>query len=120
MPGARINLFELLLRDRNNSALAPEHDRSAGGRALVEGQNVAFHALSIASRSSFEALRSLIPKYRLFAEIRFVGHVASERGVIAEHFVFRHRLARLHRLEEVPEVWFHIIPIVSLVSGGRI
>src|SRR5581483_675802 len=61
LPRARIDLLELLLRNRNNSALAPEHDRSAGGRALVEGQNVAFHALSIGQPLSFEALGSLIP-----------------------------------------------------------
>jgi hypothetical protein len=41
--GLRKNLLELLLSNGNGTPVFAEHDRSAGGRALVEGENAIGH-----------------------------------------------------------------------------
>src|SRR6266516_5906739 len=51
-----------------------------------------------------DRLRRLVPRHRGPPEIRLVGHVTGERGVVAEHHVLDHRLPGAHRLEKVPEV----------------
>ena len=45
-----------------------------------------------------------------FAEIGFVGHVASEGGVVTKDGVFGHLLMVAHPLEKTPEVWFFFVP----------
>src|SRR6266850_80846 len=44
------------------------------------------------------------------AEIGFVGHVAGQRGVVAEDCVFGNLLMVSHALEISPEVWFFLVP----------
>src|SRR6266849_10949132 len=44
------------------------------------------------------------------AEIGFVGHVASQRGVVAEDGVFGNLLMVSHALEKPPEVRFFLVP----------
>src|ERR1041384_4126066 len=39
-----------------------------------------------------------------FMEVGVVGHVAADRGVVAEGGVFHRRPSRSHRLEKVPQV----------------
>ncbi len=56
--------------------------------------------------------------HRAFSEIRFVGQVASERGVVAEDDVLHHRLPRAHRLEEIPEMRLQIVVVVAVEGDG--
>src|SRR6266702_271721 len=60
--------------------------------------------------SGFDLAGGGVPGHGRAAEIRFVGHVAGQRGVVAENGVFRHRLAVLHALEEFPEMRFFLVP----------
>src|SRR5437762_10204631 len=54
--------------------------------------------------SLLDRLRRLVPRDRGPPEIRLVGHVTGERGVVAEHDVLDHWLPGPHRLADVPEV----------------
>src|SRR6266568_9167046 len=60
--------------------------------------------------SGFDLAGGGVPGHGRAAEIRFVGHVARQRRVVAENGVFRHRLAVLHALEEFPEMRFFLVP----------
>ena len=37
-----------------------------------------------------------------------------DRGMITEDGVLRHLLSRFGRLKEIPEVWFHVVPVRTL------
>src|SRR6266699_5261863 len=60
--------------------------------------------------SGFDLAGGGVPGHGRAAEIRFVGHVAGQRGVVAENGVFRYRLAVLHALEKFPEVGLFFVP----------
>src|SRR3984885_5569359 len=64
-----------------------------------------------------DGLRSRIPDDWLPAEIGFVRHMTSDCGVIAEHCILGHRLARFHRLEKDIQVWAHVSPVVPAIHG---
>src|SRR5271168_2055858 len=63
-----------------------------------------------------DGFRSLVPRYGTFAEVRLVGHVAGDRGVVAEDRIFCHGLTRLDRLEKHVEVRTHVVPVVAVVD----
>ena len=44
--GLRVNLFVLLLRNRNDSSVAVENNKARAGRSLIDGANVIRHFLS--------------------------------------------------------------------------
>src|SRR5712664_4574306 len=50
------------------------------------------------------------------AEIGFVGHVAGQRGVVAEDGVFGNLLMVSHALEKSPEVRFFLVPGSAAVA----
>src|SRR5215472_2193522 len=50
------------------------------------------------------------------AEIGLVGHVAGQRGVVAENGVFRERLAGFDRREKRPQVRLHVVKVIALIS----
>src|SRR5882724_226488 len=56
-----------------------------------------------------------VPGDRGAAEIGFVGHVASQRGVVAEDGILGHLLMVLGALEEFPEMWLNFVPRDALV-----
>src|SRR6266568_1289803 len=60
--------------------------------------------------SGFDLAGGGVPGHGRAPEIRFVGHVAGQRGVMAEDGVLRRRLAVLHALEEFPEMRFFLVP----------
>src|ERR1017187_2464302 len=97
------------------TAVAMRSSRSEGegssGSARAENSDPWF--LRVLRLNSF---RSRIPSDWLLTEIRFVRHVTGDGRVVAEHCIFCHRLARLHRLEKDVEVRTHIVPIVSLIN----
>src|SRR6266513_4426261 len=51
-----------------------------------------------------DRLRRLVPRNRGPPEVRLVGHVTGERGVVAKDDILDHRLPGAHRVEEVPQV----------------
>src|SRR5713101_7510598 len=55
-----------------------------------------------------------------FAEIGFVGHVAGERGVVAEDGVFGDLLVVAHPLEKSPQVRFFIVPGIAAIGEARL
>src|SRR5205823_15125809 len=59
---------------------------------------------AVPDRPSLDRLRRLVPRDCRPPEVRLVGHVTGERGVVAEHHILDHRLPGAHRLEEVPQV----------------
>src|ERR1700676_2355963 len=74
------------------------------------------------TRSPFSRLRRLdrfrsrIPRNRFLPEIRFIRHVTGGGGVVAKNRVLRHRLPRLHRLEEDVQVRAHIVPVMPAIK----
>src|SRR5690242_7320629 len=50
------------------------------------------------------------------AEIGLVGHVACQRGIVAEDSVLRKRLARFDGTEKRPEVRAHVVKVVAFVD----
>src|SRR5882724_7989431 len=51
-----------------------------------------------------------VPSDRGLAEVGFIGHVAGQRGVMAEDGVFGNLLMVSHALEKSPEVRFFLVP----------
>src|SRR6267143_5712539 len=51
-----------------------------------------------------------VPGDRGVSEVGFVGHVASQRGVVAEDGVFGDLLMVSHALKKSPEVRFFLVP----------
>jgi hypothetical protein len=43
--------------------------------------------------------------------------VTRDGGVIAKNCILDHRLAGLYRLEEIMQMWTHVIPVVAVVDG---
>src|SRR5580692_695971 len=67
--------------------------------------------------SGLDGFRSRVPRDRPLPEIRLIRHVTGDSGVVAEHRILRHRLARFYRLEEYVQVRTHVIPVVALVHS---
>src|SRR6266852_3409694 len=64
-------------------------------------------------RSGFDLVGGGVPGDGGFAEIGFVGHVAGQRGVVAEDGVFGDLLVVAHPLEKSPQVRFFIVPGIA-------
>ena len=75
------------------AATAPEVFKKAAAResSLIILPEVA---------QALDRLRGRVPRGHVVMEVRMIGHVAGNRGVIAEDFIFDHVLARLHGAEE--------------------
>jgi len=58
----------------------------------------------------FDLVGGGVPGDGGLAEIGFVGHVAGQRGVVAEDGVFGDLLMIAHALEKSPEVGFFSVP----------
>src|SRR5215469_8400351 len=74
-------------------------------------------------------MRSLIPPHRALTEVRLIGKMARERGIMSENDVLHHRLPRTNRFEKLPQMRAEIVVIVSVVglvfhhwffAGGRV
>ena len=66
---------------------------------------------------AFDGAGCRVPGYLALAEIRFIGHVARDGGVVAEHGVFDHWLPRLDGLEEIPHVRREIVVVAAAEDG---
>src|SRR5467141_1511334 len=67
-------------------------------------------------RSGFDLVGGGVPGDGGLAEIGFVGHVAGQRGVVAEDGVFGYLLAIPHALEVLPEMRFFLVPGDAAIS----
>src|SRR2546425_923748 len=103
------------------SALTKNYPVSRLESALTKNQGVGVRSIPVRKKretrrykertvSGFDLAGGCVPGHGRAAEIRFVGHVARQRGVVAESGVFRHRLAVLHALEKFPEMRFFLVP----------
>src|SRR5258708_40367479 len=59
---------------------------------------------------ALDALRLFVPSHCALSEVRLIRHVARQSGVVAEDSVLYHGPPRPHRLEIIPQVWFHFVP----------
>src|SRR5882672_7364064 len=70
------------------------------------------------AESGFDLAGGGVPGNRGVAEVGFVGHVASQRGVVAKDGVFGHLLMVLRALEEFPEMWLDFVPGDAAIGEG--
>lgn len=56
--------------------------------------------------------------HRTVAIVRFIGHVAANRRVVAEYNVLHQRLPRTNRFKEFPHVRAEIVVVVSFITDG--
>ena len=77
--------------------------------------------------AALDRLCGRVPRGHVFMKIRVVGHVARNRGVVAEDLVFHNVLARLHGLEEISDMLGCVVvvpaerrmsPVIGKVAGG--
>jgi len=68
-------------------------------------------------RLGLDRLRRRIPSHWLLAKVGFVRHVTRDGGIVPEDCILDHRLARLYRLEEIVQVWTHIVPVMAAIHG---
>src|SRR6266481_4686423 len=68
------------------------------------------------SGSGFNLVGGGVPRDGGSAEIGFVGHVAGQRGVVAEDGVFGDLLVVAHPLEKSPQVRFFLVPGDAAIS----
>src|SRR5260370_23672462 len=68
------------------------------------------YAEAEAAQSGFDLVGGGVPGDGGLPEIRLVGHVARERGVVAEDGVFGDLLVVARPLEKSPEVRFFFVP----------
>src|SRR5437879_13252501 len=67
----------------------------------------------------FDGVGGRVPGYGGLAEIGFVGHVASQRGVVAEDGVFGDLLVDLHALEQSPEVRIRFVAAADAAADAH-
>src|SRR5579871_567459 len=77
--------------------------RSARSESMAFGRR---GSRTVSRRLRRDIVGGFVPVHGLFPEIRFVRHVASNGGVIAEHRVLHRRFAGAHGLEEIIQVRF--------------
>src|ERR1700722_1690596 len=56
-----------------------------------------------------------VPRDRTLTEVRFVGHVARERGIVSKHGVFCNLLVVLDTLEISPKMRLFVIPGITAI-----
>src|SRR5215472_13798 len=93
------------------------HESMLSSEQAGQGEKVA----NKAKGSGFDGVGGSVPGDHGPSEVRFVGHVARERGVVAEDGVFGDLLMVAHTLEESPQVRFFLVPgsgteVVSLAD----
>src|SRR5260221_5251355 len=74
--------------------------------------------LTASTRLTLDRLARFVPIYGLLADVRFVGHVASERGVMSEDCIFDNGLSGLYGLEKIPQMRLHVVEIGTLEGNG--
>src|SRR2546430_4849058 len=100
-------MYPCLLRYSTDSLRSPSPERR-GGQGVRTGTERARAPLAPVGQCLIacllDRLRRLVPRNRGPPEVRLVGHVTGEYGVVAEHHVLHHRLPGPHGLEEIPQM----------------
>src|SRR5882672_1974707 len=69
-------------------------------------------------RSTLYRSAAFVPVHGLLPEIGLVGHVAGERGVMAEDCVFHNRPAGPYGVEEIPQMRLDVVVVGPFEGHG--
>src|SRR5450432_4131643 len=90
---------------------------------MISIADAAEHQCATYERSALDGAGGLVPHGGKLAEEGFVGHVAGQRGVVAEDDVLGDWLARTNRLEIIPQMRLQIVEGITGIGeafGNRL